>query len=122
MTTINNTVAQKNVTNVRLFVLFVLVLLSSTGVFAQSSTTEVLSTTATQVSVSKEATTVIAVENGIATMDVASWIMGENNNNTVKTNSTNFGKKQLINAGITTNSVLVRTLLKKVVYQASSVA
>ena len=35
MTTTNNTVAQKNVTNVRLFVLFVLLVLSSNSVFGQ---------------------------------------------------------------------------------------
>jgi len=119
MTTATNT---SNQTNFRLFVLFVLLVVSSTGVFAQTTNTVALTTTTTQVSVSKEATAVIATENGIATMDVASWLMGENNTNSVKTNSTNFGKKQLINAGVTTNSVLVRSLLKKVVCQESSVA
>jgi hypothetical protein len=120
MTTTTNTANQ---TNFRLFVLFVLLVLSSTGVFGQNTTTTVLSTTtSTQVSVAKEATTVIATENGIATMDVASWLMGENNTNGVKTNATNFGKKQLINAGVSTNSVLVRSFLKKVVSQESSVA
>ncbi|WP_333599651.1 hypothetical protein [Flavobacterium sp.] len=124
MTTTNNTTTQKNVTNVRLFVLFVLLVLSSTGVFGQNTTTTALSTTtsSTQVSVAKETTAVITTANGIATMDVASWLMGENNTNGVKTNATNFGKKQLINAGVSTNSVLVRSFLKKVVSQESSVA
>lgn len=121
MTTTTNTSAQT--TNFRLFVLFVLLVLSSTGVFAQNTTTTVLtSTTTTQVSVAKEATTVIATENGIATMDVAAWLMGETNTNGVKTTATNFGKKQLINAGVNTNSVLVRSFLKKVVAQESAVA
>jgi hypothetical protein len=115
MTTTNNTSTQ---TTLRVFVLFVLLVLSSTGVFAQNTTT----TASTEVSVAKETTTVIATQNGIATMDVASWLMGENNTNGVKTNATNFGKKQLINAGVNTNSVLVRSFLKKVVGQESSVA
>jgi hypothetical protein len=55
-------------------------------------------------------------------MDVAAWLMGETNTNGVKTTATNFGKKQLINAGVNTNSVLVRSFLKKVVGQESAVA
>jgi hypothetical protein len=120
MTTSTNTSVQT--TNFRLFVLFVLLVLSSTGVFAQNTTTTVLTTSTSQVSVAKEATTVIATENGIATMDVAAWLMGETNTNGVKTTATNFGKKQLINAGVNTNSVLVRSFLKKVVGQESAVA
>lgn len=120
MTTTTNTSAQT--TNFKLFVLFVVVVLSSTGVFAQNTTTTVLTSTTTQVSVAKEATTVIATENGMATMDVAAWLMGGNNTNGVKTTATNFGKKQLINAGVNTNSVLVRSFLKKVVGQESAVA
>lgn len=124
MTTTNNTTTQKNVTNVRLFVLFVLLVLSSTGVFGQNTTAKVLPTTTTQVSVAKETTMVVTTETAVASnnMDVASWLMGENNTNSVKTNATNFGKKQLINAGVITNSVLVRSFLKKVISQESSVA
>jgi hypothetical protein len=124
MTTTNNTTTQKYVTNVRLFVLFVLLVLSSTGVFGQNTTTKVLPTTTTQVSVTKETTMVISTTNAVASnnMDVASWLVGGNNTNSVKTNATNFGKKQLINAGVITNSVLVRSFLKKVISQESSVA
>lgn len=118
MTTATNTSTQ---TTFSVIVLFVLLVLSSTGVFAQTKT-EVKVAATTQVSVVKENTTVITSEKTIATMDVASWLMGENNTNGVKTNATNFGKKQLINAGVITNSVLVRSFLKKVVCQESSVA
>ncbi|WP_162127874.1 hypothetical protein [Flavobacterium phycosphaerae] len=67
---------------------------------------------------------VVTTETAVAsnTMDVASWLVGGNNTNKVKTNASNFGKKQLINAGVTTNSVLVRSILKKVVSQESAVA
>ena len=69
MTTANNTTTKGNVTNVRLFVLFVLVMLSSTGVFAQNTTTALTTTTSTQVSVSKDATIVITTENNVASLE-----------------------------------------------------
>ena len=122
MTTTNNTTTQGNVTNVRLFVLFVLLMLSSTGAFAQTNTTSVVASTSTEVSASKEATMVIATDNAVASMDFAVWFMGSkktSNNNT--TNGT-FSKKQLINSGINTNSVLIRYFLKKVSNQENGVA
>lgn len=122
MTTANNTTTQKNVTNVRLFVLFVLVMLSSTGMFAQSTTATVaVATTSTEVSVSKEATVVIATENAVASMDFAVWFMGSKKTTNTSSNET-FSKKQLINSGITTNSVLIRSFLKKVNTQENGVA
>ncbi|UPT70813.1 MAG: hypothetical protein M0D53_17470 [Flavobacterium sp. JAD_PAG50586_2] len=75
MTTANNNRTQ---TNIKLFVAFVLLVLSSTGAFAQANTsnTVVAATTSTEVSVSKETTTVIAAENNVASMDFAVWFMG----------------------------------------------
>jgi hypothetical protein len=120
MTTTTNTTTQ---TNVRLFVLFVLVVVSSTGVFGQNTTTVLPSTTSTQVSISKEATMTITTENGVASnSDFAVWFTGAQSTNNVKTTATNFGKKQLINSGVKTNSVLIRSFLKKVISQESSVA
>ena len=123
MTTTNNTTAQ---TNVRLFVAFVLLVLSSTGVFGQNTTTTVLPTTtaSTQVSVAAATTMVITTETAVASnTDFAVWFTGSNGNaGAAKTNATNFGKKQLINSGVTTNSVLIRSFLKKVISQESSVA
>ena len=72
MTTATNT---SNQTNFRLFVLFVLFVVSSTGVFAQTTNNVALTTTTTQVSVSKEATAVIATENGIATEEPTIQVM-----------------------------------------------
>jgi hypothetical protein len=120
MTTATNTTTQKNVTNVRLFVLFVLVMLSSTG-FAQANTTTVASATTTEVSVSNDATIVIATENNIASLDFAVWFMGSKKT-TNNTSNGAFSKKQLINSGINTNSVLIRSFLKKINTQENGVA
>ena len=121
MTTTNNTTTQGNVTNVRLFVLFVLLMLSSTGAFAQTNTTSVVATTSTEVSASKEATMVIATDNAVASMDFAVWFMGSKKTSNSSSNGT-FSKKQLINSGINTNSVLIRSFLKKVSTQENGVA
>ena len=122
MTTATNTSTQTNVTNIRLFVLFVLVMLSSTGVFAQTNTTSVVATTSTEVSVSKDVTMVITTENNVAsTMDFAVWFMGSRKITNENPNGT-FSKKQLINSGINTNSVLIRSFLKKVSTQENGVA
>lgn len=123
MTTANNTTTQGNVTNVRLFVLFVLLLLSSTGVFGQTNITGVVTTTTNEVSISKDATISIATENNVAsTMDFAVWFMGsKKSTNSTKSNGT-FSKKALINSGINTNSVLIRSFLKKVSTQENGIA
>lgn len=118
MTTATNTTTQ---TNFRLFVLFVLVLLS-TGVSAQTNTTSVVATTSTEVSVSKDATIVISTENSVAgSMDFAVWFMGSKKTTDTSSNGT-FSKKQLINSGINTNSVLIRSFLKKMSTQENGVA
>lgn len=123
MKTTNNTVAQKNVTNVRLFVLFVLLVLSSNGVFGQEvKTTTVANTTSTEVSISKNDSIVITTENTIASMDFAVWFTGTNKTTTGSKSNVSFSKKALINSGINTNSVLIRSLLKKVSSSESSVA
>lgn len=121
MTTTNNTVAQKNVTNVRLFVLFVLLVLSSNGVFGQAKAEVTTVAATTEVSVSKNDSIVIATETTIASMDFAVWFMGTNKTAGSKSN-VSFSKKALINSGINTNSVLIRSILKKVSSSESSVA
>ena len=122
MTTTNNTTTQGNVTNVRLFVLFVLLMLSTTGAFAQTNTTSVVATTSTEVSASKDAATVINTDNAVASsMDFAVWFMGSKKTSNNTSNGT-FSKKQLINSGINTNSVLIRSFLKKVSTQENGVA
>ena len=123
MTTANNTTTQGNVTNVRLFVLFVLLMLSTTGAFAQTNTASVVATTSTEVSVSNEVKMVITTDNAVAStsMDFAVWFMGSKKTTNNTSNGT-FSKKQLINSGINTNSVLIRSFLKKVSTQENGIA
>lgn len=119
MTTATNTTTS---TNFKLFVLFVLLVLSSTGAFAQANTTGVTATASTEVSVSKDATIVISTENSVAgSMDFAVWFMGSKKT-TNNTSNGSFSKKQLINSGINTNSVLIRSFLKKMNSQENGVA
>jgi hypothetical protein len=120
MTTANN---NTNQTNFRLFVLFVLLVLSSTGAFAQANNTTIVPATAsTEVSVSKDATMTIATENTVAaSMDFAVWFMGSKKTSNTS-NSGSFSKKQLINSGIKTNSVLIRSFLKKMSSQENGIA
>lgn len=120
MTTATNNGTQ---TNIKLFVAFVLLVLSSTGAFAQANTTSVVATTSTEVSVSNEVKAVIATDKAVAstTMDFAVWFMGSKKTTNDSSNGT-FSKKQLINSGINTNSVLIRSFLKKVNTQGNAVA
>ena len=120
MTTTNNT---SNQTNFKLFVLFVVLVLSSTGTFAQTNTTNVAATTSTEVSISNEENIVISTENTLATsMDFAVWFMGSKKTSNNTSNSGSFSKKQLINSGIKTNSVLIRSFLKKMNSQENGIA
>ena len=123
MTTANNTTTQVNVTNVRLFVLFVLLMLSTTGAIAQTNATSVVATTSTEVSVSNEVKMVITTNNAVAStsMDFAVWFMGSKKT-TKETSNGTFSKKQLINSGIKTNNVLIRSFLKKVSTQENGIA
>ena len=121
MTTTNKNRTQ---TNIKLFVLFVLLTLSATGAFAQTSKSSVVETTSTEVSILKGATYVINNDDAVAssTIEFAIWFMGSKK--TTKDNSSNgtFSKKQLINSGINTNNVLIRSFLKKVFTQEKSIA
>jgi hypothetical protein len=124
MTTPNNTLILGNVTNLKLFVLFILLLLSSTGSFAQANTNSVVVTTSTEVSASNEAKMVITNDKVFAAsaMEFAVWFMGSKKaSNTTPSNGT-FSKKQLINSGIITNSVLIRSFLKKMSNQENGIA
>ncbi|MGL2963488.1 hypothetical protein ACSVH2_06675 [Flavobacterium sp. RSB2_4_14] len=124
MKTTNNTTTQKNVTNVRLFVLFVLLVIANTGVFGQNKVEVLTLTTSTEVSASKDATNVISTDNTIAStsMDFAVWFTGTKNTKSEDKSNGSFSKKQLINSGVNTNSVLIRSILKKISYQGNDVA
>ena len=120
MTTINTTTTQENVSIVRLFIVCALLMLTSTVSFAQSRTNGVESSISTQVSVSKATITTDEVV-ASTSMDFAVWFMGSKKTSNNTTNGT-FSKKQLINSGINTNSVLIRSFLKKVSTQENGVA
>jgi len=124
MTTPNCTLTLGNVTNSKLFVFFVLLLLSSTGSFAQADTNSVVETISTEVSTSNDDKMVISNDKALASsaMEFAVWFMGtKKTSNTTPSNGT-FSKKQLINSGINTNSVLIRSFLKKVSTQEKGIA
>jgi hypothetical protein len=124
MTTPNSTLNLGNGTNLKLFVFFTLLLLSSMGSFAQANTNSVVVTTSTEVSTSNDAKIVITSDKAFASsaMEFAVWFMGtKKTSNDTPTNGT-FSKKQLINSGINTNSVLIRSLLKKVSTQEKGIA
>jgi hypothetical protein len=55
-------------------------------------------------------------------MDFAVWFMGTNKTTSGSKSNVSFSKKALINSGINTNSVIIRSLLKKVSSSESNVA
>jgi hypothetical protein len=124
MTTPNCTLTLGNVTNLKLFVFFVLLLLSSTGSFAQANTNSVVVTTSTEVSTSNDAKMVISNDKELASsaMEFAVWFMGSKKTSNDTPSNGTFSKKQLINSGINTNSVLIRSFLKKVSTQEKGIA
>jgi hypothetical protein len=106
----------KNTLNLKLFVMFVFMFLSSTVMFGQSQNNEV-PTLDKSVEVSTENTV------AASTSEFAMWFIGSVNKTTNDVPKTiSFGRKQLINSGITTNKVLIKTVLKKIAGQDSSLA
>jgi len=124
MTTPNCTLTLGNLTNSKLFVFFVLLLLSSTGSFAQANMNSVVVTTSTEVSASNDAKMVITYDKAFASsaMEFAVWFMGTKKTSNTNTTNGTFSKKQLINSGIITNSVLIRSFLKKMSNQENGIA
>ena len=115
MTITNNPNATQTVSNTRFVIAFVLLLLASTGVFGQTATTAtVITNTTTEVTVSTE--TAVAS----TSMDFALWFMG-NKQATSSTGNTT-GKKSFIAAGMSSNKVMIKTFLKRVMNQESNVA
>lgn len=58
----------------------------------------------------------------IVSMDFAIWFMGSIHNSEPSIKIKSFSKKQLINSGVITNSVLIRSFLKKISNQESSIS
>lgn len=110
-----NTTTQKN-SNIKMFLLLVVLFLSSSAMFSQE-TKETVSIV--------EPTTVITTENTVASTstEFAIWFVGSTQSTTgAKTSTLSFGKKQLLNSGISTNKVLIKKVLKTIVGQESNIA
>ena len=115
MTITNNPNASQTISNTRFVIAFVILLFASTGVFGQTgSTATVITNTTTEVAVSTE--TAVAS----TSMDFALWFMG-NKQATSSTGNTT-GKKSFIAAGMSSNKVMIKTFLKRVMNQESNVA
>jgi hypothetical protein len=119
------TAIQNNKTaNRRIFVLFVLLVLSGARMFGQEAKAE-----AVNVVLINTNEAVATGEHTDSQMELVSWFMGSkqsqmshsgNTTNCISTNKT--GKKQFINNGLTTNRILSRTFLKKAVNHDSTIA
>ena len=114
------TIATNNTSNKRIFILFVLLVLSSARMFGQEVKAEATPIVLTN--------TIAAVEHTDSQMELVSWIMGVKQtqvsntvtSGTISTNKTN--KKQFINNGLTTNRILSRVFLKKATNNGSTIA
>ena len=111
MTTVAQiTVNQKNT---RLVVLFVLLLLSSVGMFGQEAA-PIAASINTENTVTADdnvsTTTATATESNL-NINTVSWFMGSKQ--TPKTNGAMNSKKQMINSGIAPNRLLIKIFLKK---------
>ena len=109
-----------------LIVMFVL-LLSSVGMFAQKSDSVQVLTVGTEITVSNDdnaTASTAAAEASNASMNIVSWFMGSKQ--TPKATISNEGpvsaKKQMINAGIAPNRLLIKALGKKAANYQSTIA
>jgi hypothetical protein len=118
------TAIQNKTANKRIFVLFVLLLLSGARMFGQEVKAEKV-----EVVLISTSEAIAAGEHTESQMELVSWFMGSklsqmsntgNTTNSISTNKT--GKKQFINNGLTTNKILSRTFLKKAINHDSTIA
>ena len=101
----------------------VLLFLSSVGVFGQNKTITLSTTSLTEVVIATDATSTDTTNNAVASTstDFALWFMGNKQTTSSKSNAT-IGKKQFITSGISPNTVLIKTFMKRVANQESNVA
>ena len=101
--------------NSKFFILFVFIFLSHLTSSAQTESGKLIVEP-------NSATISPSQDKEIASMDFAIWFMGSINNEDPSIKSKTFSKKQLINSGVITNSVLIRSFLKKISNQESSLS
>lgn len=129
MKTLNiNTENQSKRNKTRILVLFVLLVLSSMGVFGQENNGEQVATKVDFEIVNKcneVQNDIVSIESQI---DFMGWFMGskynQNNTNFDSENgkSTSSTKKQILSSGIEPNRVLYRTFVKKVMNKDNAIA
>lgn len=114
MSKTNATVTQKNITNVRLIALLVLLFLSSIGVFGQNKTIILPTENSTHVLIYDTTTIIYKTENTIASTssDFAFWFMG-NKQATYFNTPSKIGKREFVTSGISPNTVLINTFLRR---------
>lgn len=109
--------SKSDVVALRMFFVLVFVLMSCSGVFGQTVNTEVAG--------SDIRSEVSAKESKASQMELVKWFMGSRQSTpATKTESATktTTKKQIIDAGMTPNRILSRTLLKKAMDFESNVA
>lgn len=120
-----NTANQKATSKVMLIALFVL-FLSSVGMSAQTVEVAPSATVDFEMTVDTDATNAVAVAGteSNSSMNMVSWFMGSKQ--TPKATISNDGavssKKQMINAGIAPNRLLIKAFLKKAANYQSTIA
>lgn len=129
MKTLNiNTENQSKRNKTRILVLFVLLVLSSMGVFGQENNYEQVATKVDFEIVNKcneVQNDIVSIESQI---DFMGWFMGSKyNQNTTNFDSengksTSSTKKQILSSGIEPNRVLYRTFVKKVMNKDNAIA
>lgn len=129
MKTLNiNTENQSKRNRTRILVLFVLLVLSSMGVFGQENNYEQVATKVDFEIVNKcneVQNDIVSIESQI---DFMGWFMGSKyNQNTTNFDSengksTSSTKKQILSSGIEPNRVLYRTFVKKVMNKDNAIA
>lgn len=108
-----------------LFVLFVLFLLSSVGMFGQNKVVPVALDVVPVQEIVKDSVRAVALDSDV---DFMNWFMGSRQTQTLQeatsgSGSTNASrKKQIISSGVTPNKVLYRTFVKRVISQESAIA
>lgn len=117
------TANQKATSKVSVVVLFVL-LLSSVGMFGQNVETAKPATVEIQVTVAGDDTTVATTTEANSNLNMVSWFMGSKQTPkaTISNDGSASSKKQMINAGIAPNRLLIKAFLKKASNYQSTIA
>ena len=108
-----------------LFVLFVLFLLSSVGMFGQNKVVSVTLDVVPVQEIVKDSVRAVALDSDV---DFMNWFMGSRQAQTLQEATSGSGsttasrKKQIISSGVVPNKVLYRTFVKRVISQESAIA